>query len=86
MELSTFICYSHDFAFGLVKTKLPQLCPVIESIEICLEIITVFRVCDDHKNCTVIREETNRRAQTSIKMVNIHKEEKGPKNGPLWDP
>ena len=23
MELFTFICYSRDFAFGLVKTKLP---------------------------------------------------------------
>ena len=30
MKPFTFICYSHDFAFRLVKVKLPLLYPVIE--------------------------------------------------------
>ena len=79
IEPFTCICYSHDFAFGLVKIK---LCPVIEPVEICLEIITVFRICDDSKNCTVTCKETNSWAQTNIKIVDVYKR---PKNGPLWD-
>ena len=37
----------------MVKSEQPQLCLVIELVKIWLEIITVFRICDDPKNCTV---------------------------------
>ena len=43
-------------AFGLAKSKLPQLCPVIEPVEIFLKIIIVFRISGDPKNCTYVRK------------------------------
>ena len=70
IEIVGVVSYSQNFAFGLVQSKLAI---VVRAGEICLEIITVFCICDDPKNCTVICKKLDSWAQTSINIIGREK-------------